>query len=98
MWKNLFLNAYALEVSSPGFDRPLFTAEHFQRFIGSRAHIKLHTALVDNRRNFTGYLQGLSENDKVIIMVDNEEILLPLANIAKAHLLPDIPTKTRGKK
>lgn len=92
------IGAYSLEVSSPGLDRPLFTAEHFRRFIGARAHIKLDIPFTDNRRNFTGYLQGITESDKVIITVDNEEVVLPLANIAKAHLLPDIPTKARGKK
>ena len=36
---------YALEVSSPGLDRPLFEKAHFERFVGEVARIKLHAAV-----------------------------------------------------
>jgi ribosome maturation factor RimP len=63
------LNAYTLEVSSPGLDRPLFTAEQFHRYIGAKVQIRLH-ALVDNRRNLQGILQAVQGN-KITIMLEN---------------------------
>src|SRR3546814_1784453 len=34
-------NAYRLEVSSPGLDRPLVKPAHFQRFVGQQAKVQL---------------------------------------------------------
>lgn len=79
---------YQLEVSSPGLDRPLFTAEHFERFQGHVAKLKL-TAPLEGRRKFKGTLKGI-ENNQVKIEVENEEISLPLSAIDKANLVPQI--------
>lgn len=79
---------YQLEVSSPGLDRPLFTAEHFERFQGHVAKLKL-TAPLEGRRKFKGTLKGI-ENNQVKIEVENEEISLPLSAIDKANLVPEI--------
>ena len=79
-------NAYDLEVSSPGLDRPLFKAADFERFAGHKAKIKLAVAL-DGRKNFSGLLKGFDdENKEVIIEIDNEMFYLPLHDIAKANL------------
>ena len=79
---------YQLEVSSPGLDRPLFTMEHFERFLGHKARVKL-TAPLDGRRKFIGILKKI-ENSNVVLEVENEDILLPLSAIDKANLVPDI--------
>jgi ribosome maturation factor RimP len=77
--------AYSLEVSSPGFDRPLFKARDFERFAGS--DVKLSMKLpVQGRRNFTGTLQGMSD-DQILIEVDGEIYSLPLSKLAKARLV-----------
>jgi len=77
--------AYSLEISSPGFDRPLFKERDFIRFTGSPA--KITTKLpVEGRRNFTGVLQGF-DNGEVLIEVDGEVYALPLAKLAKARLV-----------
>lgn len=78
-------SAYALEVSSPGFDRPLFKARDFDRFAGHKAKIALKLP-VDGRRNFTGILQGC-EADDILIEMDGEVYALPLAKLAKARLV-----------
>jgi ribosome maturation factor RimP len=80
--------AYDLEVSSPGIDRPLFKMEDYQRFSGSKAKIKLGVAL-NGRKNFSGILQGV-ENDQVLIEVDNETFELPFHDIAKANLIGQV--------
>lgn len=76
---------YQLEVSSPGFDRPLRTAAHFARFAGSEARIELATP-IEGRRRFRGRL-GSVEDGKVTIEVDRREWKLPLAGISKARLV-----------
>jgi ribosome maturation factor RimP len=76
---------YQLEVSSPGFDRPLRTAAHFARFAGSEAKIELKEPQ-DGRRRFRGRL-GLIEDGMVSIEVDRREWKLPLAGISKARLV-----------
>jgi ribosome maturation factor RimP len=76
---------YRLEVSSPGFDRPLKTAEHFARFAGSEARIELAEP-IEGRRRFRGRLGGVDDGI-VTIEVDRREWKLPLAGISKARLV-----------
>ena len=78
-------NDYQLEVSSPGFDRPLRTAAHFERFAGSEARIELALPL-EGRRRFKGRLGAVSDGI-VTIEVDRKEWKLPLAGISKARLV-----------
>jgi ribosome maturation factor RimP len=79
---------YNLEVSSPGLDRPLFTEEHFQRFSGQQAKVRLSVPL-DGRKKFTGIIRGVSDG-KVVLEVDAENVELPIDTIEKANLIPDI--------
>jgi len=81
--------AYDLEVSSPGLNRPLFKGNDFQRFAGRKAKIKLAVAL-NGRKNFSGVLKGIDDNEQVLIDVDNETFELPLHDIAKANLQSQI--------
>ena len=76
---------YQLEVSSPGFDRPLRTAAHFERFAGSEARIELALPL-EGRRRFKGRLGPVGDG-MVTIEVDRKEWKLPLAGISKARLV-----------
>lgn len=76
---------YQLEVSSPGFDRPLRTAAHFERFAGSEARIELAKP-VEGRRRFRGRLGPVTDG-MVSIEVDRKEWKLPLAGISKARLV-----------
>jgi ribosome maturation factor RimP len=78
--------AYYLEVSSPGFDRPLRTAAHFAAQVGQR--VKVETTLpVGDRRRFTGNLLAV-EGDEVVVDVDGQPWRLPLAGIARARVVP----------
>jgi len=78
-------SAYSLEVSSPGFDRPLFKARDFERFAGSEVKISMKLP-VQGRRNFKGILQGFDDGE-ILIVVDGEEYGLPLTKLAKARLV-----------
>lgn len=80
--------SYDLEVSSPGLDRPLFTAEQFARFVGHKARIRLSVPL-DGRRNFSGVLEGVEDN-AVLVEEDGVQFCLSLSAIDKARLVPDV--------
>ena len=80
--------AYTLEVSSPGMERPLFKAEHYERFSGELAEIRLRTPQ-QGQRKFTGRLAGV-ENDCVLLDVENgDQVELPINDIDRAHLKPE---------
>jgi len=78
---------YDLEVSSPGLDRPLFTAEHFERFRGHRARLTL-TEKQEGRRNFVGVIAGV-RGGEVILTMDGETRVFPFSTIESAHLVPE---------
>ncbi len=77
---------YTLEVSSPGLDRPLFIAEHYQQFMGEKVKCKLRMPL-DGRRNFTGKLLE-ADDEKITLSIDNDEFELFIDDIEKANLVP----------
>lgn len=79
---------YTLEVSSPGVERPLFTAEHFRQHVGEVARVQLDVPL-DGRRKFKGTIVAV-EHDEVCLEVDGQQWNLPLASVGKARLAPDL--------
>jgi len=79
--------AYTLEVSSPGFDRPLFTLEHFRRFIGHPVRMQLHEK-TEGRRKLIGTITAVHE-DSVGVNMEGTEYLVRADNIDKAHLAPE---------
>ncbi len=78
-------NAYTLEVSSPGIDRPLVRLRDFERFAGHEARIETNVS-VNGRRRFRGRLLGI-EGDVVRVSVEGEDIEVPFSAISKAKLV-----------
>ena len=79
-----FPGAYTLEVSSPGIDRPLRTAEHFERFAGEQCVVKT-TSPVDGRSSFSGTLRGMAGGN-VVIEIDGVDHAVPLESVKKANV------------
>lgn len=81
-------DAYMLEVSSPGIDRPLTRPEDYDRFAGFEAKIELGRPL-DGRKRFRGRILGraLESADLVRLVDEAGEVQLPFADIAKAKLV-----------
>ena len=77
---------YVLEVSSPGIDRRLRTPQHYQRFQGHEAAIRLRTQR-DGRRKLTGRLLGV-EGETVLIEVEGTTWRVEPAEIESAQLIP----------
>lgn len=86
--------AYTLEISSPGLDRPLLRAEHYERYSGEKVKIKLKWP-VEGRRNFSGALRGL-EDDQVIVEVDKQLYYLPYDAIDKSRLTPELGSTSKA--
>jgi ribosome maturation factor RimP len=76
---------YALEVSSPGWDRPFFSLEQMQDYVGQMVALRL-IAPVDNRRKMTGLLQELTTQGLTIV-VDGKALEIDGDNIDKANLV-----------
>jgi ribosome maturation factor RimP len=68
--------AYTLEVSSPGIDRPLTRLKDFDQWIGYEAKIETEE-LIDGRRRFKGQLAG-TEGDEVLITLDDSDVTIGL--------------------
>ena len=77
---------YSLEVSSPGLNRRLVKAEHFERFAGERVKVKLKR-LFEGRRNFKAKLVGYKEPN-VVLREGQAEFLVPLQEIDTARVVP----------
>jgi len=95
---------YLLEVSSPGLDRRLWKAEHFERFAGSR--IKLSTREpVHGSRQFEGLLTGIAGGELTLDLQPaagkkaasrkqaaaeaSGSIVVALTNVEKARVVPE---------
>jgi ribosome maturation factor RimP len=82
------LEAYSLEVSSPGIDRPLTKPEHFRRFLGRRIKVRTEEE-IGGRRNFTGTLTE-ADDEGVSLEADGADVRIPLAGIRRSNLIPDL--------
>lgn len=77
---------YTLEVSSPGMDRALYTRDQYALYLGEQVALKLRSP-IDGRRKFKGTLRAL-EDQNVLVVVDDQEYLLPFVAIEKANIVP----------
>ncbi|HEY8638190.1 MAG TPA: ribosome maturation factor RimP [Solirubrobacteraceae bacterium] len=78
---------HALEVSSPGRDRPLSKPDHFRRFVGRRARVRTREAR-DGHKSFTGELVGASDSE-VTIAAPTGVVAIPYADITRSNLVEE---------
>lgn len=81
---------YTLEVSSPGWERPLFHPEQYARYPGETVKIQLALPL-NGRRRLQGRILRV-EAGSVTIELDGKELAVPFGNIGQARLSPDFET------
>jgi ribosome maturation factor RimP len=94
---------YTLEVSSPGSERPLTKPDHFRRYIGRRARVRLRGAEADaagngrscdehaaaaRRRSFTGELVGATEQE-VTLAAEDGIVAIPYSQIRRSNLVEE---------
>lgn len=90
----LFPGKYLLEVSSPGFERPLFQPEDYLRFLGKKVRIRC-SEKVEGKRQFEGNLKSLDEGIVSVIDEEGREIPIPFSIIHRANLVYEEPPKKK---
>jgi ribosome maturation factor RimP len=83
---NDYRDRYSLEVSSPGQDRPLTKPQHYRRFLGRRARMRLRDAS-EGHKSLTGELVGASDSD-VTVAAGGGVVTIPYAEIVRSNLVP----------
>jgi ribosome maturation factor RimP len=86
--------AYRLEISSPGIDRPLVRESDFARAIGHEARVEM-AVLVNGRKRFRGRLAGVASGPegpmaRIVAIADDKsesEVELPIRAMAEARLV-----------
>jgi ribosome maturation factor RimP len=77
---------YALEVSSPGIDRPLTREGDFAKWAGHEVRVEIGTP-VDGRKRFHGNIAGEEDGAALLKLKDGGEAKIPLNEMVKAHLV-----------
>ncbi|KCZ55752.1 ribosome maturation factor RimP [Hyphomonas beringensis] len=78
--------AYTLEVSTPGIDRPLTREGDFARWVGHAAKVELARP-IDGRRRFTGIITGEDENGAHLELDDETELVAHVHEMSRASLI-----------
>jgi ribosome maturation factor RimP len=81
-----YTERYSLEVSSPGLDRPLTKPQHFSRFLGRRARVRLREAR-GAHKSVTGELVGASDRE-ITIAASDGVVSIPYEEIVRSNLVP----------
>ncbi|MGA9876970.1 MAG: ribosome maturation factor RimP [Solirubrobacteraceae bacterium] len=85
---------YALEVSSPGTERPLTKPTHFRRFVGRRARVRtrgprpIGPAAEQCAKSFTGELVGVTDSE-ITLAADGGVIAIPYSEIRRSNLVEE---------
>ena len=90
--------SYALEISSPGIDRPLVRRADFDDWAGYEAKIEMK-APIEGRKRFRGTLKG-TQGDEVRMDVEHDQpghqiVGLPIGNIAEARLVFELEKRPK---
>ncbi|HFI0827316.1 MAG: ribosome maturation factor RimP [Streptococcus suis] len=83
-----FPEQYMLEVTSPGLERPLKTADAVEKAVGKYIHVKLYQA-IDKIKVFEGTLLSFDGTDLIMEYMDKtrkKEVTIPYQTVAKARL------------
>jgi ribosome maturation factor RimP len=80
---------YTLEISSPGINRKLFSAEQMKAAVGSKVKVKT-TWPINERRNIRGILKDANDEQLIIVTQEGEEFLVPIEAIKNVKLDLDI--------
>ena len=76
---------YALEVSSPGLDRPLVKPDHYRRAVGERVAVRTD-APIDGRRRFDGELRS-ADDAGIELDQDGHAVRIRYDDIRRSHVV-----------
>ena len=80
---------YALEVSSPGIDRPLTKPEHFRRFLGRKVRVKTRDA-IEGQRNFKGTLADADDDTVTVAAIGGTLVRIPFERVERSNLIGEL--------
>jgi ribosome maturation factor RimP len=83
--EDLIDHAYHLEVSSPGLERPLRSADDFIRFLGKSARVKL-SERIEGQKVFEGIIEEVDGSDILLKLEDQSSVKFSFDMINKARL------------
>ena len=78
--------AYNLEISSPGIDRPLTRPGDFANWSGHEVRVEIGMP-VDGRRRFHGFITGETDGVVSLNLKDGAQADIPITDMVKAHLI-----------
>ena len=93
--EDVIAQAYRLEMSSPGIDRPLVRVSDFARAVGHEARIELAVAMPDGRKRYRGEILGVEGQGRDAVLsferndarADEEKLVkIPLSTLEEARL------------
>jgi ribosome maturation factor RimP len=77
---------YSLEISSPGIDRPLTSADDFRRYKGFECKIELSMPTETGQKRFRGFILGCID-DIIGLQIDTGTVQFDVDSVAKAKLV-----------
>ena len=93
--KDIIPHGYTLEVSSPGLNRILKREKDFIGSVGKIIKVKTCEP-IEERKNFQGTLLSF-ESGNVTLHIDNQDVVIPLSLISKAHSIYQFPSSPAKK-
>lgn len=92
-------DAYTLEVSSPGLERPFFNAEQVSNYIGKPVAVVLRDPIEEfpGRRKFQGEVKSVT-GDIIVLALEEGDLTIDWNDLKKAHLVHIFPDTSKGKK
>lgn len=81
-----YLDRYAVDVSSPGIERPLRTPAHFRSAVGHKVAIRTETA-IDGRKRFRGTVAEANSTQLALDAAGGERIYIPYDTIVRGNLV-----------
>ena len=92
----LIRGSYTLEVSSPGLERPLFTAAQWARFVGEEVSVRLRATL-EGKRKLSGKLLEAG-TEAAVLATESGPLTVPFNLVERARLVPDWSALPGGPK
>ena len=83
-----YLRTYSVDVSSPGFERPLRRPEHFRSVVGRRVAVRTEHEL-DGRKKFRGTVAGANGAALALDVADGERVDIPYEQIVRGNLIDE---------
>jgi ribosome maturation factor RimP len=83
-----YLDRYTVDVSSPGFERPLRTPAHFRNAVGRKVAIRTENE-IGGRKRFRGTVTAADPKQLALAGVDGERMTIPYDAIVRGNLVDE---------